>query len=97
MASLKLCPKCHTWNNDRDYCEKCNHLLNHEIARKIEVEIQEEKEANRELDAVDIFIHKVKNSRFLLVRGVYYLFYSIWFIYTVIVSIGVAIIAAGPG
>jgi hypothetical protein len=97
MASLKLCPKCHTWNDNKDYCEKCDHLLNHEIARKIEVEKQEAKEANRELDAVDLFLHKVKNSRFIIVRGFYYFFYSIWFLFTAIVSLGVAIVAAGPG
>jgi Na+/melibiose symporter-like transporter len=72
-------------------------VLNYEIARKIEVEKKEEQEANREKDALDKFIYRMKNSRFILVKAIFYFFYSIWFIFAAIVSFFVAIIAAGPG
>ncbi|MCX6181362.1 MAG: hypothetical protein NT150_05510 [Bacteroidetes bacterium] len=97
MSISKRCPKCHTWNNDRDYCEQCNQLLNHETARKIEVEQQEQQHLNREKDSVDIFLHNMRHSRYIIIRAVFYLFYSVWFVFTAIVSLGVAIVAAGPG
>jgi Na+/melibiose symporter-like transporter len=94
---MQKCPSCHTWNENRDYCSNCNHLLNYEIARKLEIEKKEVQEANREKDAIDNLIHRMKNSRFILVKGIFYFFYSIWFIFAAIVSFFVAIIAAGPG
>ncbi|MFZ9847213.1 MAG: hypothetical protein ACO3EE_03545 [Flavobacteriales bacterium] len=94
---MQKCLHCHTWNENRDYCSKCNHALNYEIARKIEIAKKEEQEANREKDALDKFIYRMKNSRFILVKGIFYFFYSIWFIFAAIVSFFVAIIAAGPG
>jgi len=93
---MQKCPSCHTWNENRDYCSNCNHLLNYEIARKLEIEKKEVQEANREKDAIDNLIHRMKNSRFIL-KGIFYFFYSIWFIFAAIVSFFVAIIAAGPG
>jgi hypothetical protein len=97
MSTLRICAKCHTWNENQDHCTNCGHLLNPDLIRKIELEKKEKLEAGRELDKVDLFLHKVKNSRFILVRVAYYLFYSIWFIFTAIVSFFIAIIAAGPG
>ncbi|MFM7022319.1 MAG: hypothetical protein ACKOXB_05025 [Flavobacteriales bacterium] len=97
MSNSKRCPQCNTWNINSDYCEHCGHLLNHEKARKIEVENKEKAYENREKDKIDIFIDKMRYSSFLLVRVVFYIFYSIWFVFTAIVSLGVAIVAAGPG
>lgn len=94
---MQKCPHCHTWNENRDYCSQCNYLLNYEISRKLEILKKEEQEANREKDAIDIFIHRMRNSRFILVKTLFYFFYSIWFIFAAIVSFFVALIAAGPG
>ena len=63
----------------------------------MEVENQEKQHLNREKDTVDVFLHNMKHSRFIVVKGLFYLFYSIWFVFTAIVSLGVAIVAAGPG
>jgi len=94
---MQKCPKCNTWNENCDYCSQCNHVLNYELIRKAEIQKQEREEANKKKDAIDIFLHRMKHSRYILVKGIFYFFYSVWFVFAAIVSFFVALIAAGPG
>lgn len=97
MLVSKLCKKCNNWSTNQDFCPYCGNLLNHQTIRNLEIKKKEELAANREKDAIDLFIFRMRNSRFIVVKGIFYFFYSIWFIFAAIVSFFVAIIAAGPG
>ena len=96
MAHSQKCPHCHTWNDDRDYCSQCHYVLNYEVQRKLEVGKKEE-EHQQKKDKVDLFLDRMKTSRYAVVRGLYFLFYWVWLIYAAIVSFFIALIAAGPG
>lgn len=86
-----------TWNNGSDYCSHCNTLLNSEMIREIENEQKKVALANRPSSKIDIFISEVKNSNNILVKGIYYVFHSIWFVFVSIVTFLMAFVALGPG
>lgn len=93
----RKCPKCGTWNRSEDYCTQCGETLNYMLIRKKEDAKRIELLNNRPPDSLDKFLTNFKNSKFLLVRAVYYVLYSVWFLFAVIVSSFLYVVAAGPG
>lgn len=78
MSVKRKCKSCNHWNNDEDYCQQCGHLLS---PRLIEEKRENEREVirqNQPKTPLDLFIENWKNSRFLLFRVIYYVFYTIW-------------------
>ncbi|MCO5260269.1 MAG: hypothetical protein M9916_09015 [Crocinitomicaceae bacterium] len=80
MSVERKCPSCKQWNKDEDYCVACGTILSPQI-------IEENREKERELTRtvwkktkVDIFFEKWKNTRFLPLKIIYYIFYSAWMI-----------------
>jgi ribosomal protein L37E len=97
MPDSIKCPKCKTWNDDKDYCTHCGHLLNFQILRAQEAEQKRQAEANRPKDKWDIFIDKIKNSDRWIDKIIYYVIQSVWFLIIAIATLGLAFVAFGPG
>jgi len=84
MLQIK-CKSCQTWNTDVDYCTTCNTVISMEEEARLEDEIYAEKIRNKPKSKLDIFIEKYKNHPNIIVKGIFYIFYSVYFI---VMSIG---------
>jgi hypothetical protein len=93
----RKCPKCGTWNGNEDHCTNCGELLNYTLIRKKEDEKRVKEFSTRPPDSIDRFLNTFKNSSFILVRMVYYILYGVWFMFALIISGILYIVAAGPG
>ena len=97
MAVERKCPKCGEWNNNEEYCTQCGQLLN-----PVKIRIQEDVEQKKAFsakppDKLDIFLQKFKHSRFFLFRWLYYVLYSIWLVFGVVVSFILYMVAGTVG
>ena len=81
MGVKRKCASCNTWNNDEDYCTVCNTTLSPIIIENIREEEREEIRRNKPPTKLDIFIEKWKNSSNILIKGSYYILYTIGFIF----------------
>ncbi len=97
MTDSIKCPKCQTWNENRDYCSQCNHLLNFEIQRTKEAEAKRIAYENRPLDKVDLFFLKIKTSNKLSDKILYWLFQSAWYGVIALATGALLFAALGPG
>jgi hypothetical protein len=97
MPDLIKCPKCQTWNEDRDYCLNCNELLNYKIQRALEIEAKRVAEENRPKSDLDLFLERIKNSDKPSEKVLHYLLQSLWFLVLGFASLCVLFLAAGPG
>jgi hypothetical protein len=97
MPDLIKCPKCQTWNEDRDYCLECNTLLNYKIQRALEIEQKRIAEANRPKGALDLFLDRIKISEKPMEKALYYALQSLWFLLLAFASLCLVFLAAGPG
>lgn len=94
MATERKCPNCSEWNKDVDYCTNCNEVLSPQIIEEEREKVREERRY-REPNAFDKFIHRWKNSRFLMLRVLYQILYTIGVIFFAIASF-FAWLAASP-
>jgi len=94
MAVERKCLKCGTWNKDNDYCVSCGEAVS-PIVIENKREEEREKQRHREPSKFDIFIQKWKNSRYLILRIIYKILYTISFIFFAIASF-FAWLAASP-
>lgn len=80
MAVERKCLNCGKWNGDEDHCISCGALLSPEL---IEEKREEERVQRRYRppDRFDHFIHAWKHSRFFALKGLYYVLYTIGFIF----------------
>lgn len=91
------CSKCGKWNQNEIVCINCGFPLtakglNEAYKAKIIKEDNEKKESK-----FFLFLEKMKTSKNIIVKGTYYLLFSIWSIYMFFVSIVVFIAATTPG
>ncbi len=97
MSTIRKCPKCNHWNAEEDYCQSCGYLLNHQIRLELEDKARDEEAKNRIPEGIEKFLLQMKTSKWMLIRGLYYVLYSVWFLIFSIVSFFIALIALGPG
>lgn len=83
MLQIK-CRKCKTWNDGGDYCKNCNAVISMREEERLETEIKKEIERNKPKDKIDLFIEKYKNHNNIILRGIFYLFYSIYLVFAAI-------------
>ena len=95
MSVQRKCPTCGTWNGAEDYCLACNELLNPELIEDRREAAREERRKNARPSQLDRFLDRWKHSRFLLLRGLYYVLYAIAFSFFAIASF-FAWLAASP-
>jgi len=82
------CRSCKTWNDGGDYCVKCNAVISMREEERIETEIKKEIERNKPKDKFELFIEKYKSHPNIVLRGIFYIFYSV---YMVFLAIGAAL------
>ncbi|MES2627689.1 MAG: hypothetical protein V4616_01860 [Bacteroidota bacterium] len=97
MSTQRKCPNCKTWNGDNDHCTECGYLLNYSIRLAEENKEREIEWEKKNRDRFDEYLHRFKTSRWLPVRVLYYILYSIWFTLFALVSFLIYSVAAGPG
>jgi hypothetical protein len=97
MSNLIKCPECKTWNENLDFCQKCNHLLNYEQKKANEDESKRLAHENREKDWLDLFWLDLENSDLFWKKSLYYLMKSVWFLILLISTGALAFLALGPG
>lgn len=95
MSISRKCPRCKTWNGEESHCISCGEVLDPEI-------IREEKDkasyhANKGPSSIDKAFYGMKNSKWILVRALFWIGYSIWFVLFSILSFFIALIAWTPG
>jgi len=83
MLQIK-CSKCKTWNNGGDYCTKCGTVISMQEQERLEDEIKKEKEYNKPKDKWQIFISKYKHHHNLILRSIFYMFYSVYLLFSLI-------------
>lgn len=97
MSSIKKCPKCSQWSEDQETCPHCGELLDYWKIRERDVAQKEKEEAEKPPSDFDKFIESLRHSRFILVRIIFYFFYSIWVGMIAIVSFFMYMVASAPG
>ncbi len=95
MPAERLCPSCKTWNTDQDFCTKCNTTLSPEIIEDAREEERENRRINTPPTPLDTFLDKWKNNRFLVIRVLYKIVYTIWVIFMTIAGL-FTYLAASP-
>ncbi len=73
----RKCSKCGQWNKSLDICQNCHAPISIEAIEKIENQVKQEKELKKEDDKFDLLMEKLKQHPNILVRGVFYIFYSV--------------------
>ena len=80
MVEIK-CKQCNTWNTDSHYCKNCNAVISMEEEVRLETEKQAELIRNKPKTKTDVFLEKWKNHPNLILKAIYYILYSIYFIF----------------
>ena len=94
----RRCKSCKTWNDDVDYCVSCGAVISLELSEKLEWEAKTKAKSEIPPTPSETFFEDhIKNSRFLLVRWVYFILHSIWVILVTILSFFLYMIAMAPG
>jgi hypothetical protein len=84
MGVERKCSKCATWNKAEDHCTNCGNLINPVIFAQVKHEEREEAIRNLPPTKLDIFIEKWRNHNNFIVKGTFYIFYSIWIVFMAI-------------
>lgn len=95
MKVQRKCTKCGTWNKDETHCVECGVLLDPVMIEEKREEEREERRRNIPPSKLDIFVEKWKNHPFFPIKALYYILYTIGFVFFAIASF-FAWIAASP-
>lgn len=77
----RRCKNCNTWNDEIDFCTNCGSIISIKESEKIEAKEKAIIEANKPKDKIDLFVEKYKNHKFLPIRFIFYIFYSVWLVF----------------
>jgi hypothetical protein len=101
MSSVRIqrkCQQCATWNiNNESHCKSCGWALEPEIRIKEEAQARARVRSSAPRGKLDNFIERFKNSRNPFLRVFYLVLSALWFVYWVILSFILWVIAASPG
>lgn len=93
----RKCLKCSTWNNDEKFCKNCGAALAPEEIIREEDEKRAALEAAKPIPKLDQLLDKAKNSKYLLVRILFYALYSVALVVFAIASFVAYLVAWSPG
>ena len=93
----RKCPSCGHWNQDQDFCEKCNTPISPQEVEKVREVKRQEKRAFRKPNKVDVWLDSMKHSKNPFVKGVYYVVGGIWFVVMSIAAFALYLVAGTPG
>jgi hypothetical protein len=96
MKEIK-CSSCKTWNADVEFCAYCGAPLS---ARQLNIQYRnqiDEEDKKRPPSKLELYIARQMKSENMLVRGLFYLLYSVWVVYMAVVGFFVYLIIGTPG
>jgi len=91
------CPKCGSWNENRDYCYSCNTLINYQLEREMKESQRKLEKQNAPKDKWDIWMENMKNSDKIFHKMIYWGLQSTWFLLLAFVTIAISVLIFGPG
>lgn len=97
MSVQRRCPECQHWNADEQHCTSCGQLLDPEQLQEARKRKTSAAIAADTPGKLDRWHDAMKYSRWMAVRGLYWVFYSVWMIFFSIISFFIALIAGTPG
>jgi len=97
MSVERKCGNCQTWDIDKDYCTECNVIISAELKDKLAYEQKEKELRNAPKEKFEIFLEKWKSSSNYILKGLYYICYSIAFIFFSIAGFLAYLAAASNG
>lgn len=96
MGTERKCSSCGEWNS-KDICAFCGQDLNPKRVRIKKIrEVKNKKEAEVP-PKLEVFLLRWKETRNPVLKVLYWLGYSIWFLYMAILSAIAFLVAWGPG
>lgn len=95
MGVQRKCHKCQTWNNAESNCVNCNELLDPILIENEREKVREKIRLSTPPTKLDLFIEGWKNSKYILLRILYKILYSIAVVFASIAAL-FAWIAASP-
>lgn len=93
----RKCSNCGTWNTNEARCTNCGTALTAELQREERIQKEKKRIEVRPPDFVTAYGERLKNSKNPLLKGLYYIGFSVWFVIMSIVSFFLFMIAWGPG
>lgn len=94
----RKCKACGTWNTGEvTHCVGCGVLIDPTMVREEEAEARQKKRMSAPRGRLDKFIELFKESRNPFMKFIFLVASAIWFVYSVILSFILWLIAAGPG
>ncbi|MGV6861752.1 MAG: hypothetical protein ACWA41_08255 [Putridiphycobacter sp.] len=83
MLQIK-CRKCKTWNDGGDYCVNCGAVISMKEEERLSIKKKKEEALNQPKDKFTLFIEKYKNHPNILIKGIFYIFYSVYMVFAAI-------------
>ncbi len=94
----RKCKACGTWNTGEvTHCTNCGALIDPTMVREEEAEARHKKRMEAPRGRLDKFIELFKESRNPFMKFIFLVASAIWFVYWVILSFILWVIAATPG
>jgi uncharacterized membrane protein YvbJ len=93
----RKCLYCGTWNNNEKYCKNCNQAIHPDEINRLKEKEKRIAEKNKPKSKFEIFVEACKNHRFLLVRILYKIGYSIGVVFAAIGGLFAWLIAMANG
>lgn len=94
----RKCSSCKTWNNDGEMkCKSCGATL--DVQQRLEEEHadRERKRIERPLTKFDLFVDRISTSNNPFVKVAYVGVKTVWFVYWLILTFFLWLVAATPG
>lgn len=80
----RKCLACGQWNQSENRCTNCNNPISPEEITRVEEKIKLEIERNIPKTNFELFVERMKNHRYLFVRIIYKISYSITLVFAAI-------------
>lgn len=94
----RKCPQCNTWNTEGEInCKSCGTTLDVSTKLKEDHEAGERKRIALPKTKFDHFVDRIAKSNNPFIKVAYVFIKTVWFIYWVILSIFLWMVAATPG
>ena len=82
-----LCFQCNQWSNDTNICEHCGYIISQEIKDEIKRKEKAKLHPPKPPSAIERAMNYLKTSPNPILKLIYYILMTIWFIYVGIVML----------
>ena len=97
MRRSRKCADCNTWTDNSDYCSKCGKLINSVKSVGIEMDNKEKEAKEASKTAFDKWLENLSTTSNPFVKLFYYLVYSVWVVFSAIITFILFLVSAASG